>query len=324
MRTREFIASLKSLPEKMKHNSSSGVEINRLEKPIYYYGTTRFSVFNPNSPDWRLTRTQGATDPQLYEKMLFSDSRMEPRVRIFCDIAAPIYQRMAESHNFYQLVFYSPRMPSRWKDELEEASTKYPVLKLIPVDTEKLDMSFYIKQSLVNIEEELDSFVYMFRIDDDDILSVDYLDQVKPLVIDQHVGFAVSFADGYAGLFENNQYVEIRKHVQALSSMGQGVIGRWFAEKSELELPRMNNHNKTHYNRTVLLNAQRSSFIQTRHTGQDTALLEGNGGMDLASQRREVKSKFERLKTVVEREKVIAEFPSIEKYLAKQNVDIPK
>lgn len=324
MCARKFIANLKSLSQKMNHTLVSRSEVHKIEKPIHYFGTTRFSVFNPDSPDWRLTRTQGATDPELYEKMLFSDSRMEPRVRIFCDISAPIYQRMAEGHNFYHLVFYSSRMPSRWKDELERASTKYPVLKLIPVDTGKLDSSFYVKQSLVSMQENINSLIYVFRIDDDDILSVDYLDQVKPLVIDQHVGFAVSFADGYAGLFENNQYVEIRRHVQALSSMGQGVIGRWLSEQFELELPRINNHTKTHYNRTVLLNAQRSSFIQTRHTGQDTALSEGDGRMDLASQRQEVKSKFERLKTVIEREKVVEQFPSIEKYLAKQNVDVPK
>lgn len=315
MRLHELVKISKLSFRGAKPEACGGDPSGGNSKPIHYFGTTRFSVFSPDSSDWLLSRTQGAIDPERYEKTLFSDSRMKPRVHIFCNIAAPLYQKMAERHSFCHFVFYSPRMPARWQDQLKEASTTYPVLKLVPVDTARIDINSYARQHLVDIGERQESLVFIFRVDDDDLLSIDYLDQVEPLMVDEHDGFAISFADGYAGIFENGEFVNIRKFTQSLTSIGQGVIGRWLPGRGELAIRLLVNHTKTHYRRTVLLDAQRPTFIQTRHTGQDTALTEGRGeAADPEAQKRAILSKFERLKPVETLKEFNEQFPSIEKF----------
>lgn len=279
-----------------------------------YFGATRFSVFSPRSVSWRLTRERGAFDPAAYEAALFADVRMEPRIKIFCDLAAPVYQKMAESHEFRHFVYYSTRMPERWTNILRETAEKYPVLCLMPVDSDRLETIGHVTQVMREASASEDALVFLFRIDDDDLLSIDYLDQISEYMHELHAGYGVSLADGYAGLYEAGGYQEFRKHTQILTSIGQGTIGSWNSASAKLNVPQISNHNRTHFRMSVLVSAQRPSFVQTRHVGQDTASREG-AGESSESARGDLLTRFRKLREVDSTSELVSQFPTLSRYV---------
>src|SRR5699024_9741945 len=146
-----------------------------------------------------------------------------------------------------------------------ETAEKYPVLH--PIESKLVRTVDRARDHLIDIGETRDAHVFCFRVDDDDLLSSDFLSLVEPLISDSNEGFAVSFASGYAALFENGKYTTLRQHVSPLIAIGLGVIGKWYPADQSLPLQFIRNHSRTHYLRTVLLDAQRPTFIHTRHVG---------------------------------------------------------
>lgn len=287
----------------------------------HYFGATRFSIVSPDSGSWRLSRGEGRTDAESYSQKLFAPERMGPRVQIFCELAAPLYQQMAERHAFRHFVYYSPLLPERWRRELEAAAQTYPVLELVPVESDQLDVLERMEGHLARTAGDQQALVFAFRIDDDDLLSADYLDQVEPYLIEAHEGYAVSFASGYAGFFENGGYSLLRRHYQPMSSMGQGAIGRWLPETQSLRIEEIRNHAHTAKMRPAIVDAQRPTCIQTRHLQQDTATEQGHLSSqteaDSAQQqadrlRTALLAKMLRADPVADTELIFTQFPTLE------------
>lgn len=235
---------------------------------------------------------------------------MEPRIRIFCDLAAPIYQQMAERHDYRHFVYYSKEMPERWTDALNQAAVEFPVLRPTLVDSDRINTIGHIESILAERRSSKESLVFLFRVDDDDILALDFLDQVSEYMHELHRGYAVSLADGFAGLYEDGEYREFRRHTHVLSSMGQGTIGAWAPADGKLRIPQIVNHGKTHFRRSVLVNAQRPTFLQTRHVGQDTA-SQGGAVESLEMARADLLTRFSRLKAIDDVSELKSQFPTV-------------
>lgn len=271
---------------------------------------TRFSLFNPTSNAWRMTRTDW-TSAEEYAAHLYSDERMAPRADIFCDIAAPIYQEMAERHRYQHLVAYSRELPDRWRERLQDAARRYPVLRPVQVQEGSVNWVREVRKVLTGEAVIRDTMVFAFRVDDDDLLAVDFLDRVAPQVTPAHHGYAISMARGYAALYEDGHYSDVRHYRQLLPSMGQGAIGMWHAARKDLELTVVKNHNQTYRNRTVLLDGTRPTWLQTRHSGQDTAVGEREDRSDLAAARRAVRARLQDLEPVANLAEVYQVFPTL-------------
>lgn len=283
----------------------------------HYFGCTRFSIVSPDSTSWRLSRGDGRADVESYTRKLFSEERMGPRMQIFCELAAPLYQQMAARHEYRHFVYYSTLLPERWRRELEAAAQRHPVLELVPVESDRLDVEDRMRGHLERSAGEQDALVFAFRVDDDDLLSVDYLDQVEPYLTEDHEGYAVSFASGYAGLFEDGGYALLRQHYQPMSSMGQGAIGRWSGQTRTLRLQEIRNHAHTAKVRPAVVDAQRPTCLQTRHLQQDTATDGGHSAApgSLRSSADPVRAKLLatllRARPVEDPELVFTQFPTL-------------
>lgn len=277
---------------------------------MQHFGVTRFSLFDPDSPAWRLTRRGDWADAEAYAQHLYSEERMGPRCDIFCDLAAPLYQQMAEGHSFRQMVLYSAIMPQRWKNRLAEAAERYPVLWLVESEEGSPDVKSSLREHLREHSPGRDALVFAFRVDDDDLLSVDYLDQVEPYVTAQHHDHAISFSSGFAALYEMGSYTRVAPWHQRLSSMGQGSIGTWQARQEHLALTLIGNHNRTDHGRTVLLDGRHPTFLQTRHMGQDTAVKETEP-LDAERARAALVAEFGRLPAVTDLQMLLERFPTL-------------
>lgn len=278
--------------------------------PVVAVGTTRFSLFQPDSPSWRLTRRADWSGPDDYRDHLFSDERMEPRCDIFCTLAAPLYQEMAERHDYRHLVRYSPDLPSRWKDRLRQAAQDNPVLWLVEAGSGTPDVTSLLNEHLRVRAGRQDAMLFVFRVDDDDLLSRDFLDQVEPYVRPHHHGYALSFSDGFAGLYEDGRYTRVAQLHLPLSSMGQGAVGTWRGREGTLAVRSISNHARTDRHRTVILDGRRPTFLQTRHVGQDTAVKEDDP-LDADQARARIVQQFRKLTEVEDLDVLRDRFPTL-------------
>lgn len=283
---------------------------SRLVTDKYFFGQTRFSILSPESKSWQLTR--GASDAAEYSNVLFSDQRMEPRCTIFCDIAAPLYQRMAERHNYRHFVLYSPSLPEKWRSRLEATAARYPVLQLVPTDTDKVMLADLVAPELERLELKNDALIFGFRIDDDDLVAIDFLDQVSPLVSGEHHGFAISLARGYAAIYEGDVYTEFRQFDQPMIAIGLGTVGRWHSNSSRLDLPKIVDHRRTHHRRTVLLDARRPTVLWTRHVAQDSAPKQVKEATDSQTARVLLQRELRRFKFVDDVTPILERFPTLQ------------
>ncbi|GAA2241941.1 hypothetical protein GCM10010413_50620 [Promicromonospora sukumoe] len=238
------------------------------DAPVQYFGVTRFSTFLPLSSAWVSSR-DGRTESE-YKAHLFSDERMEPRVRIFVDRALPIYQSMAERHEYRHIVHYSDSLPTRWREELEEAARKYPVLHLDKVET-RINSTQVMLEQIGRRTPDADVVVW-FRVDDDDLLSADFLDRLSVYATPKHSGYAVSFGMGLAGLYVDGQYTEFRKVHGRLPSQGQAYVGRYDHLKGVLQFPRATAHSRQDTVSPVIYDSRDVSYVYTFHDQQDQGL----------------------------------------------------
>lgn len=235
--------------------------------PPVYVGSTRFSLLLPESRDWRLTRQTGATDPEEYANHLYSEERMGPRCDIFCELAAPIYQRMAERHDYRHLVRYSPEMPDPWRTELLEAAERHPVLYLLDSSNPtRVDDTI---GSLLREDGRRSRPVLQFRLDDDDLLATDFLDRMSRYATPHDRGRAVSMASGYAALYDGGTLGPVRDVRRVFGAQGLAYVGHYDAGADTLQLDAGGAHYIVDRKMPAIVDSREPAFFQMRHTGQD-------------------------------------------------------
>lgn len=130
-----------------------------------------------------------------------------------------------------------------------------------------------IKEYLMSDSAE-DSVVTMFRVDDDDVLSLDYLYQLSSYAVKENVGKAVSFGRGLAAIYSNGNFHNFRKFRQLLMSQGQAYIGSYEKKAKRVFFPKTGNHSKIDEITPVIVDSRSVAFLQTHHELQDTRFAE--------------------------------------------------
>lgn len=232
-----------------------------------FIGVTRYSVFQPTSPKWKLTRKK--LDPDSYRGLLWSASRMQPRQEIFLGMAVPLLQAMADRFGYRHIVQYSADMPDPWLSVLLDAAATYPVLHLHE-NTAGNPVAPTAEQ-LLAAERRPSRPVVQFRVDDDDILAADYLDQIAPYATPADAGRAVSLASGYAALYSEGRIAGPVRTVRRLfSSHGLAYVGHFDAERQTVDIDGEGAHDLVDRRMPTIVDSRTPAFFQMRHTGQDT------------------------------------------------------
>jgi hypothetical protein len=117
------------------------------------------------------------------------------------------------------------------------------------------------------------------RLDDDDILSADYFEQMAQYISEAHVGYVVTLARGITALYENGQFYFARDAVFPLHSKGHLGICR-YDEKGNLITPVGTAHNRSDRVNPVILDSRKFSHIWVRSVSQDTALHQVEQGRE--------------------------------------------
>ncbi len=230
---------------------------------MYFLGVTRFSLFSPDSDAWNSSRVSDL-ESREYLNYLYAPERMEPRLKIFGKFSLPILEKAADKYELRHIVRYSEEMPDEYKDVLKSLADKYSFIVLEPHVNGKSTLNPY------EIGFSLNSECFgLYRLDDDDLLSSDFFDQVARFVQPSFAGMRVSLARGVTALYENGEFSLFRECYKPQIAIGlMAVYGK--DPNGKMIAPPDVPHNQSDRYGSVVLNAEKVSWLWTRHVGQDT------------------------------------------------------
>ncbi len=274
------------------------LEIPERTHAKYFFGETRFSVYQPSSKAWRLTRS----DAGEYLAKLYADERMQPRMDIFLRCALPIYSSMAQRHNYWHVLRFSSVMPERYKTALRDAAALNPVL-VLDEQGEDGSSAESDKVLLRILGKQESGIVAKFRVDDDDLLASDYLDQLDPYTRRPFKGMAVSFGHGAGAVYSDCHFSNFRDLHMHFPSMGQAVIGSWDARSRKLDVPRFPHHVRPARTMPTVVDSRKIAYLRTYHELQDIRVEALTGKVDEGLNKRRKPSSLKQL---------VRAFPTIE------------
>lgn len=243
-----------------------------------FIGHTRFSLFAPDSGAWVASNGSKLTADE-YRDYLFSAERLDPRCDIFFNYTLPMLAIAAEGYQFRHVVSYSDVLPAVYREQLRAAADKYPFLILdeVPAGGGAANVARIARQVMADDGIPATSPFGSMRLDDDDVLSADYFEQMDPYVTAANVGSVVSLARGVTAIYEAGQFYYVRDAHFPLHSKGHlGVCA--YTPGGELVAPVSAPHNKSDRVNPTIIDGRKISHLWVRSVTQDTALYQHGQG----------------------------------------------
>lgn len=237
---------------------------------INIIGTTRFSLFKPGANEWKTSQNSRFSDESSYLNFLFSDERMSLRIKIFTEYSVPQLSMAASKAdiNLKHIVSYSSLLPQKYKDTLYVCAENYPFLVL---DERTPDQG--TNTTPVNRYAELfgteDSTFAWYRLDDDDIVSVDFFQQIAQYIRPENVGMTISLGYGYTGLFESQQFHLLRNVHWPFLAIGLTFVCSY--QNGQITWVPPGPHTITDRRTPTIIDSRSPAWLWTRHLTQDTA-----------------------------------------------------
>lgn len=245
------------------------------------FAVTRFSVFNPGSQEWVLSKGKNLNDGliQEYKKNLYNEDRLNIRIKILKEFSIPILAKDAEKYNLMHIIQFSESLPTKFKQELINLSREYSFIKLLEVDYENKGkhnktVNMLMQEKLLNTyHDEIRVCFGYFLLDDDDVVSTDFLDNISRYCISEFSGMSISFGKGVSGYYdyENNAIVNLRESYLPKINIGFTSICEFNTVTKEMMLPAIGNHMQRDKVVPIVLDSRNVSYCWLRHLWQDTA-----------------------------------------------------
>ncbi len=237
---------------------------------MLFLGHTRFSLLRPHSDAWRVSNGSFATDAE-YRDYLFSDRRMARRCDIFLNLSLPQIAAAATRWPIRHVVSYSDSLPEKYRRQLALAAARHPFLIL----DEQTATSIGVKDErelVARFAPSSPGVVGAYRLDDDDLLSADYFEQVAPYMRPDNAGMLVSLAAGLTSLHdEDGRFSAFRESYVPMIAIGLLSICRVEGDGSVVA-PVWSPHSRADRHNPVILDSRRPSYLWIRHQDQDTTM----------------------------------------------------
>lgn len=276
---------------------------------MLFIGHTRFSLFDPNSTSWVASNGSKFSTIDEYRDYLFSDERLDTRANIFINYSLPILELASDGYEYYHVVSYSDSLPERFEAKLLAASARYPFLILDKhVNGKgKINLDILARQKL-SLRGRGGEIYGHFRLDDDDLLSVNFFRQSSKYMSDAFVGFVVSYGAGLTAIFNDGNFYYAHHAYSPLNSMGQLRICS-VGENQVHRTPTLSSHNRVDRFNPVILDSQEISYLWVRHLGQDTSLNSGRGRFTELSN---IARELQRMPVISDSALLVESFPSVD------------
>lgn len=242
-----------------------------------FIGHTRYSLYIPNSTAWKVSNGTRFSSPSDYRDYLYSDERMALREEIFLNESLPALNEAANGHELRHIVSYSASLPDRRKEALRKASEKFEFLILDevpdgsrPSDRYELTGDFLSKGTIFGD----------YRLDDDDVLPVNFFDRMSEYLTPAHVGYVISFPLGIEAILTDGSAFNLREAHYPMNSVGQLGVCKKTLDGS-VQKPSATSHTKADRHNPTVLDSRQIGYFRYNHTGQDN-VLSASGEGDLS------------------------------------------
>lgn len=264
-----------------------------------FVGQTRFSLFVPSSGSWRASNGRNFDSAEDYKSYLYHDKRLSLRAEIFLKHTVPTLQAAAKGHEVVHFVSYSESLPGPFKKMLHRAADEYSVLRLD--EHPDGDPAWGVPQRYIE-QTGIDDVVGIYRLDDDDILSVGFFDVAQQYLREEFVGQFLSLPLGIEAVYSAGNFTNFRLAHVPMNSMGLLAICR-AQPGNRVTQPKGGPHDKTDRFSPVILDGRSLGYLRCLHAGQDNAmrfngisvmerLIEGTGKFPMYSSFDELEREF--------------------------------
>lgn len=287
-----------------------------------FFGITRFSFFYPNT-NWRIARDGYFATPAEYAEYLFSPDRLDPRFDIFENLSLPNLERLAASDEFVHVLNITNNMPDAYRERVHGWARRYPFLVVNEKRLGEDDGFKSIEQichetmaARCGASSAVTPFA-RFRLDDDDILSSDFIDQMRPYVAPAFVGMSVSLPMTYAGFYNGpGEGVEnLRIWKTPMHSAGLAYVCAYDGSKDDVEWVNIGSHHKQDEFSPTIHDSRRPSAFKLWHVEQDTSFENPGQERDPAEIKSKLMGKLDRFPALSDVSGVARLFPEVSKRL---------
>lgn len=237
---------------------------------MHFVGHTRFSLYQPRSRAWALSQGDN------YKERLFADRRLIPRLRIFTDHSLRLLEIAQRGHSVRLIVSYSREMPGEYRTALHRAADNYPFV-ILDECVEGVGQANMVRTALQMMERRPGVFA-TFRVDDDDILPVDYFDRMSQHIRRDTVGSYVSLGRGVTATHDGEHFGKPHTVVHRMYSAGLLSVCSFDGQSTETPSPAQA-HNRADEAAPTILDSRDLGFVWTRSLTQDTATVRGTDSL---------------------------------------------
>ncbi|PRZ18891.1 glycosyltransferase [Nesterenkonia sandarakina] len=247
-----------------------------------FIGHTRFSVHQYKSGSFKATRQgdAGLFTEEEYTAWLYDEARLGPRTEIFIEESLPQLAASADVCDVVHIVHYSSSLPQKYQDILRQAAEKYPFLHLneapglvAPSAPNKKVLNTVLRGRLPE-----DGVFGIYRLDDDDVLPINFFERMNPYLVEEHVGWRISFPESLTAIRTRSEYIlpwrrYFPKAAAGLLSIHQKTAEGTFLGMHDSSLSK--GHMKLDTAYPTVLDSREPGFFQARHVSQDSTLGDG-------------------------------------------------
>lgn len=228
----------------------------------------RYSVLSENNTAWVIGRDN---EFEAYKKELFSDERMSLHEELFFNVTLPSLQKMSPDKTTV-FVFTSEALPDKNMQRLHLAQQKCPHIEIVPLSSK----GGVVDKMQQHLQARLETFAgevcyATVRLDDDDALADDFEQQMYHYISPEFEGHAITFANGYEGIYEKGGYSAFLPRHSPKIAMGLSLV-QVFRPSSPprlLSVYSLGSHTKVDEKHPLVINPLSPMYVRTIHPGSD-------------------------------------------------------
>lgn len=236
------------------------------------YMIVRFSVLLENSKSWNISKS----DLKEYKDNLFNEERLRKHFELFKNITFPsiLSQNInSDNYEFKLIIITSQELPKWNKELLEDLTSSYKWVEIHYLPTRGVGLTQPIYKDLNKYDEKV--LFATIRLDDDDAIAVDFLENFERFFIEANSGYAVSFGLGLCGFYDFNrhQYSKLVEYYYPKFSAGLCYINIYNGGQFESEVKTIfqaGSHSKVDNRVPTIIYSKNIMFIRTMYEFSDS------------------------------------------------------
>lgn len=242
----------------------------------------RYSLLLEDFKAWIIARNE----EKSYKDTLFDSERLNGRLELFklltlpCLVQQNLIEERLEGTSIHKLQVFlatSEQLPQVHKQEINELAEEYEWLNVCYLPSRGTKIESVVTSYVEGLYNHLKKPILYsnIRLDDDDILSADFLDRLEPYTTEENIGRVISLAKGYYGVYESeyNSFTHISDLFSPKLALGLALVNKYDEKGYNHELKSIyeaGNHTRIDHRLPVITDGRFPAYIRTVHNHADS------------------------------------------------------